>query len=439
MLPKLTTGIPGPKSLELSKRLKQYECRNTTYTADDWPVFWQRADGTNVWDADGNRFLDLTSAFGVAGLGHGWSAAAMRAQSEKLIHAMGDVHPTELKVDVCQKLSEMTFERWGSGGAKTILSNSGSEAVESALKTAFMATGKAGIISFENSYHGLGYGALLGSGMEKFRQPFEDQLQPLREVLSFPVDGVEDLAKLVVQLNELDTSNLGAMIVEPIQGRAGKLVPPDGFLGILRSWCDTAGVVLIFDEIYTGFNRTGKLFACEWDEVVPDIICVGKAMSGGYPISACVGKAEVMDAWPESTGEALHTSTFLGNPVGCAMASAALEAHAAEDLSARVLHTGKRLQNELEKLDHPLIYEVRGRGLMIGLELRHSDGLPAGDVAGAVLADMLRRGVIMLADGVAGNTLAFTPPFDLSDEEIEFLVYQVRNAISSSVYQLAGK
>ncbi len=439
MLPKLSTHIPGPRSLELSEKLKQYECHNVTYTADDWPVFWQRAEGINVWDADGNRFLDLTSAFGVAGLGHGWSAAAMREQSQELLHGMGDVHPTALKVDVCQRLSAMTFERWGAGIGKTILSSSGSEAVESALKTALISTGKEGIISFENSYHGLGYGALLGSGMDKFRQPFEHQLAPLRHVLSFPTAGVADLGALVLQLNKLDVSKIGALIVEPIQGRAGKLVPPDGFLGILRSWCDVSGVILIFDEIYTGFNRTGKLFACDWEEVVPDIICVGKAMSGGYPISACVGKAAVMDAWPESTGEALHTSTFLGNPVGCAMALAALKVHKNEELSARVMATGAKLRRELEQLDHPMIYEVRGRGLMIGVELRHSDGSPAGDLAGVVLADMLRRGILMLADGVAGNVLAFTPPFSLSDEEIEFIVHQVRNAISSSVYQLAEK
>ncbi|MBK1830395.1 aspartate aminotransferase family protein [Verrucomicrobiaceae bacterium R5-34] len=439
MLPKLTTHIPGPRSLALSQDLKKYECRNVTYTADDWPVFWQRAEGVNVWDADGNRFLDVTAAFGVAGLGHGWSAEFMREQSGQMIHGMGDVHPTALKVDVCRKLSAMTFERWGHGIGKTILSNSGSEAVESALKTALMATGKSGVVSFKNSYHGLGYGALLGSGFDKFREPFESQLAPLRKVLDFPTDAEDGLMRLAMQLKELNPEEIGALIVEPIQGRAGKLVPPLGLLGMLRSWCDVSKVVLIFDEIFTGFNRSGKLFACEWESIVPDIICVGKSMSGGYPISACVGKSDVMDAWPESTGEALHTSTFLGNPVGCAMASASLDAHAEDHVAEKVQATSDKLIAELNKIDHPLIREIRGRGLMIGVELRHDDGTPAGDVAGAVLSDMLRRGVIMLADGEAGNVLAFTPPFDLSDEEIEFLAHQLWNAISSAIYQLAGK
>ena len=439
MFPKLTTNIPGPVSLKLSEELKKYESRNVTYTADDWPVFWERAEGVNIWDADGNRFLDLTSAFGVAGLGHGWSAAAMRKQSESLIHGMGDVHPTALKVDVCRKLSAMTYERWEDKPGKTILSNSGSEAVESALKTALMVTGKAGVISFKNSYHGLGYGALLGGGMEKFREPFESQLAPLRHVLDFPDGRPEALAKLVEQLSALDASEIGALIVEPIQGRAGKRVPPDGFLALLRSWCDNFNIVLIFDEIYSGFNRTGDLFACEHEGVVPDLICLGKSMSGGFPISACVGRASVMDAWPESPGEALHTSTFLGNPVGCAMASASLDEHILPSVRKRVSTTGDLLRSGLESLDHPLVYEVRGRGLMLAVELRNEDGSPAGDLAGVVLSDMLQRGIIMLADGADGNVLAFTPPFDLSEEEIEFIIHQVRNAISSSVYQLAER
>lgn len=428
MLPSLITDIPGPHSLALAKELKRYESRNVTYTADDWPVFWQRAEGVNVWDADGNRFLDLTAAFGVAGLGHGWSAEAMRQQSELLVHGMGDVHPTRLKVEVCRMLSEMTFERWGCGVGKTILSNSGFEAVESALKSARIATGKAGVVTFKHSYHGMGYGALLASGFEKFRQPFEDQLAPLRMILDFPTDDA-GLLKLGDQLGGLDPSKIGVILVEPIQGRGGKLVPADGFLTMLREWCDTHGVLLAFDEIFTGFNRTGKLFACEWEGVAPDLLCVGKSMSGGYPISACVGKSEVMDAWPESEGEALHTSTFLGNPVGCAMAVASMCEHQHAHVAEKVLENGGKLRTLLEGLDSPLIHEIRGRGLMLGVELRHRDGSPAGDVAGAVLGETLQQGVMMLADGPDGNVLAFTPPFDLSEGEMAFAVAEIQRIL----------
>jgi len=433
MLPELITEIPGPNSRLLSSELKRYECRNVTYVADDWPVFWRRAQGVNVWDEDGNRLLDLTAAFGVAGLGHGWSAEAMRAQSVELIHAMGDVHPTALKVDVCKQLSALTYERWGEGMGKTTLSNSGFEAVETALKTARMATGKKGVLSFKNSYHGMGYGALLGSGFEKFRTPFEDQLAPLRELLDFPTSA-DGLERLDARLALLDTSDIGVLLVEPIQGRGGKHVPPAGFLSLLRAWCDARDVLLVFDEIYTGFNRTGKLFACEWEGGVPDMICLGKSMSGGYPISACVGKSAVMDAWPETDGEALHTSTFLGNPVGCAMALASMREHARSETAEVVMKKGTILRGLLENIASPLVHEVRGRGMMLGIELRHPDGTAAGDVAGRVLGSMLKQGVMMLADGARGNVLSMTPPFVLAEDEMQYAVSKLQCALDASCF-----
>ncbi|MCP5536016.1 MAG: aspartate aminotransferase family protein [Akkermansiaceae bacterium] len=428
MLPLLRTAIPGPQSLALAAELNRYECRNVTYTTDDWPVFWQRADRANVWDVDGNCFLDLTSAFGVAGLGHGWSAEAMRKQSAELVHGMGDVHPTALKVEVCKQLSAMTFERWGEGVGKTTLSNSGFEAVETAMKTALLATGKSGILSFENAYHGLGYGALLGGGFDKFREPFEDQMAPVRNTLDFPTRD-EDLKRLAGQLQAFDAGNIGAILVEPIQGRGGEVVPPDGFLTMLKHWCAKNGALLIFDEIFTGLNRTGKLFACDWEGVVPDIICIGKAMSGGYPISACVGKSQVMDAWPESGGEALHTSTFLGNPVGCAMALASLKKHAEPRVLNNVTGLGTLLKELLRGLKSRYVYDVRGRGLMLGVELRHPDGSPAGDIAAQVISDLLKRGVILLAGGPHGNVLGLTPPFVMTDAEATFVVLQLQRAL----------
>ena len=432
MLPELVTSIPGPKSLALAERLRKYESHNVTYVADDWPIFWQKAQGTNVWDVDGNRFIDITSAFGVAGLGHTHEVVrdAMCAQAQELMHAMGDVHPTELKVQVCQLLSEMTYERWGLGVAKTVLSNSGSEAVETALKTAFIATGKAGIVSFENGYHGLGYGALLGGGFEKFREPFDAQLADVRELLEFP-QTCEELNSVRCKLERIDACKIGALLVEPIQGRGGKKVPPSGFLQLLRDWCDQNKVILIFDEIYTGFNRTGKLFACEWEDVYPDLICLGKALSGAYPISACVGKSAVMDQWPVSSGEALHTSTFLGNPIGCAMAVEALKIHRDPKLAADVCKQGEELKVMLEDINSPYIFEVRGRGLMIGLELLHADGSPAGDIAGNVLSKMLEKGIIMLADGADGNILAFTPPFHLKLGEMAYIVECLRELLNN--------
>lgn len=411
MLPDLKTSTPGPRSLDLARKLREHESRNVTYIDPTWPVFWDRAEGTNVWDVDGNRYLDFTSAFGVAGLGHRHPGIveAMHAQSGKLLHGMGDVHPTELKVDLCARLSGLTFERWGAGPGKVILSNSGFEAIESALKTARLASGRAGILAFSNGYHGLGYGSLLGTDLEKFRGPFVDQLAEVTTRL--PFGGFDDP----------DPDGIGAVLVEPMQGRGGKVIPPSGFLRKVRDWCDRHDVVLIFDEIYTGFHRTGELFATDWAGVVPDVICVGKAMSGGFPISACVGKAQVMDAWPESPGEALHTSTFLGHPVGCAMALASLEILMRGETAEMVRARSELLKNKLTALDWPQIKEVRGRGLMWGVELNKN--------AGPLLARLLAKGLIFLADGPEGNVLSFTPPFEIGEEEIDFALGAIEAAL----------
>jgi acetylornithine/succinyldiaminopimelate/putrescine aminotransferase len=351
--------------------------------------------------------LDFTSAFGVAGLGHRHPeiVAAMTEQSGLLLHGMGDVHPTALKGELCARLSSLTFERWNGGKGKVVLSNSGFEAVETALKTARLATGKSGVMAFSNGYHGLGYGSLLGTDLDKFRGPFVDQLA---EVTTRVPYGSFDLP---------DGGKIGAVLVEPIQGRGGKVVPPEGFLKFLRQWCDDNGVILIFDEIYSGFHRSGKWFACEWDEVVPDLICLGKALSSGFPISACVGKEDVMDQWPESSGEALHTSTFLGHPVGCAMALKSLDILARPETIEIVARASMNLKKALHDLHHDGLVEVRGRGLMVGLELEQN--------AGKLLAELLSEGLIFLADGPAGNVLSFTPPFVISEEEIEFAVGKV--------------
>lgn len=413
MIPELKTSIPGPRSRSLADELRRHESRNVTYLDETWPVFWELAEGVNVWDADGNCYLDFTSAFGVAGLGHRHPEVveAMTAQAGRLLHGMGDVHPTALKGELCRRLSELTFERWGSGDGKVVLSNSGFEAVETALKTARLATGKPGVLAFENGYHGLGYGSLLGTDLEKFRGPFEDQLASVTTRLPF---GSLDLP---------DATGIGAVVVEPFQGRGGKVIAPPGFLQGLRDWCDQYDVLLIFDEIYTGFHRTGKWFACEWDGVVPDLICVGKAMSGGFPISACVGKAKVMDAWPESPGEALHTSTFLGHPVGCAMALKSLEILERKETQILVAQTSRVLEESLKSLVQlPAVRELRGRGVMWGLELL--------EPAGALLSVLLQEGLLFLVDGPKGNVLSFTPPFGVSEEEVTHAVGVIRRLLS---------
>ena len=457
MLPAITTAIPGPRSLALAESLRRHESRNVTFLAEDWPVFWQRADGVNVWDADGNRFLDLTSAFGVCGLGHGNAPIreALAAQAGELMHAMGDVHPTAVKAELCARLSALTFERWDRGDGKVILGNSGFEAVEAALKTSMLHSGKPGVIAFTGGYHGLGFGALTATGIPFFREPFRAQLREFATFLPYPPCyrcpfGVREdfrtegaacpncatpcLEELHDQIEQtIARREIGAILVEPVQGRGGCVVPPRDFLPMLRALCDTHKILLIADEIYTGFNRTGKLFACDHFGVVPDLVCVGKALTGAFPLSACVGRADIMDAWPASSGEALHTSTFLGNPMGSAMALASLAQHADPATAGLVRERGAKLRAALEALRSPHIGDVRGLGLMLGVELiepASRDLRPATPLALAIVKNALRDGLLLLADSPTGNELSFAPPFAISDEEIAFTAARLQEYLT---------
>src|SRR6185369_11508519 len=257
---------------------------------------------------------------------------------------------------------------------KTIFCNSGFEAVEAALKTALLATGKPGIIAFTGAYHGLGYGTLNATHRDHFRGPFRSQLREFGKFVPFPVTeaGTE---KVVNQIKLLLRNNqIGAVLVEPIQVRGGVNVPPSGLLPVLRQICDQRQALLILDEIYTGFGRTGKWFACEHSGTVPDLICLGKALTGGFPLSACVGRGDIMDrAWPPSDGEAIHTSTFLGHPVGCAMALAQIQELKRGRLIERSARLGRYLLRRLARLQLPslpLDIEIRGQGLLAAVELR---------------------------------------------------------------------
>jgi len=338
------------------------------------------------------------------------------------------VHPTEVKAELCARLSAMTYERWGAGDAKTVLSSSGSEAVETALKTALLRTGKPGVIAFEGGYHGLGFGALSAIGLPFFREPFRAQLKDFATLLPYPAGSGADLAPLRRQIEEtIRGGGIGAVLVEPVQGRGGCVVPPRAFLRMLREVCDAHDVLLIADEIYTGFHRTGSLFACDHSAVVPDLLCLGKALTGGFPLSACVGLAEVMDAWPLSSGEALHTSTFLGNPLGCAMALASLKQHADPALAPLVQERGAKLKGALQALHSPHIGEIRGLGLMLGVELvEPSTSAPATRLSIAIIKHALRDGLLLLADSPTGNVLSFTPPFTISDDEIAFVASRLQ-------------
>lgn len=382
-----------------------------------------------MWDVDGNRYVDLTAGFGVAAVGHGHPAVveAVRRQAARLGHGMGDVHPPAIKVELLEKLADLS----PFSDSRAVLGLSGSDAVEIALKTACLATGKPGVLAFSGAYHGLGYGALSVTDRACFRAPFEAQLNPHVVRAEFPNPyrpgpalrgaGADLLDRALTgveaALESPAGARVGAVIVEPLQGRGGDVVPPRTFLARLASLCRERGLLLILDEIYTGFGRTGNWFACQAEEVQPDLLCVGKAFSGGMPISACLGTSAVMDAWPESEGEAMHTSTFLGHPVGCAAALAALETLEAEGLVARAREQGSRWLAALQGLAdrHDAVGDVRGRGLMVGLDLvsDRETKRPDPRLARSVALEALRRGWILLLGGPAGNVLSLSPPLNI--------------------------
>jgi 4-aminobutyrate aminotransferase-like enzyme len=416
--------------------LRDFESRNVTFLEPDgsWPVVWDRAKDVFVWDADGKKYLDLTAAFGVAAAGHTNLKVVKAGQEQmgRLLHAMGDVHPHALKAELAQKLSQMTFERWANlpelktknskfKTGKVIFSNSGFEAVEAALKTAILATGRHGVVAFTGAYHGLGYGALNATHRDFFRKPFQPQMREFVRFVQFPAR-TADLATVEFQIRHLMRREwIGAILVEPVQARGGINVPPPEFLPLLRKLCDEFSALLIADEIYTGFGRTGKWFASEHNGVAPDLICLGKALTGGFPLSACVGRADLMDAaWPASRGEAIHTSTFLGHPVGCVMALAQIAEIERLKLPERAAELGEFLLGELQsKIPHAKFQiAVRGQGLMAGVELRRHDGSPAAAETFAAIKTLLQQGFIFLPEGEFGNVISFTPPLTITKAQL---------------------
>jgi 4-aminobutyrate aminotransferase/(S)-3-amino-2-methylpropionate transaminase len=428
--PHVRVPPPGPASRALAERLRRVEAPGVTCLAGELPIFWTEAAGCNVRDADGNVYVDLTAAFGVAALGHRHPRIvdAVRVQADRLVHGMGDVHPPEVKVRCLEAIAATVPVP----DAQTVLATSGAEAVEIALKTAALAAGRPGVLCFTGAYHGLTYGALAVTDRAHFRAPFEPQLNPhvvrvpypdpYRRPIEFPPDADPAAAALAAARHVLATERgrrVGAVLVEPILGRGGVVVPPDGFLRGLRELCDAHGLLLILDEILTGLGRTGRTLACEHEGVVPDLVCLGKALTGALPFAACVGRASAMAAWPPSTGEAIHTSTFLGHPLGCAAAIASLDLLREERLAERAARLGTRALDRLRTWTErdPRVGDVRGRGLLLGVEFvrDRERRTPDPDAAAAVARAALRRGVLVLRAGPYGNVLQLTPPLTIPE------------------------
>jgi len=426
-LPSIKTLPPGPRSLELASRLQVVESRNITWLSEDFPVFWDQAFGSNVSDVDGNIYVDLTSAFGVAFAGHSHPSIriAMDEQAKRLVHGMGDIHPSLSKVKLMEELGMLA--PWKE--TRTVLASSGTEAIEIALKTAQLLTGKAGVIAFKGAYHGLTLGSLSVTDRKDFRNPFVDRLLGATNFVSFP-RSEEEAARVLTEigsiLSESETSGapIGAIVIEPIQGRGGVRIPPGSFLQDLKALSKATGVLLIFDEIFTGLGRSGVVFESEIAGVIPDLICLGKALGGGLPLSACLGSRSVMEAWPETQGEAIHTSTFLGHPLSCATALSFLDVLRSEGL---VLRSAKKGQYLLASLRASLgsschISEVRGRGLLVGIELCTKTGDPWKGQGGRVARQALKEGLIVLPAGRYGEVVELAPAATITEKQIDFAV-----------------
>ena len=415
----LVTEVPGPRSRELQARKLAAVAQGVGTTL---PVYVAAAGGGVLVDVDGNSLIDLGSGIAVATVGNSAPrvAAAVAAQAASFTHTCFMVTPYEGYVQVAEALNRLTP---GDHEKRTALFNSGAEAVENAVKIARSWTKRQAVVVFDHAYHGR---TNLTMAMTAKNMPYKDGFGPFasdvyRAPLSYPfrdagVGGAEAARRAIeVMETQVGAGNLAAVVIEPIQGEGGFIVPADGFLPALVSWCRANGVVFVADEVQTGFARTGELFAVDHEAVVPDLIVTAKGIAGGLPLSAVTGRAEIMDA--------AHVGglggTYGGNPLACAAALAVIETIEADGLVARAREIEALMKQRLTTLQQrdPRVGDVRGRGAMIAVELVKA-GItePDPDLTKAVAAAAHAEGVVVLTCGTYGNVLRFLPPLAISDE-----------------------
>lgn len=421
----LATEIPGPRSVELAGRKTAAVSRAVGTTM---PVYAQRAGGGIVEDVDGNRLIDLGSGIAVTTVGNASPRVidAVSAQVADFTHTCFMVTPYDGYVSVCEHLNRLTP---GSYEKRSALFNSGSEAVENAIKIARSYTKKQAVVAFDHAYHGR---TNLTMALTAKSMPYKSGFGPFapeiyRAPLSYPYrDGLIDkelgtdgeLAAeraITVIDKQIGAANLAAVIIEPIQGEGGFIVPAPGFLPALRTWCAENNVVFIADEVQTGFARTGAMFACDHEGIEPDLIVTAKGIADGLPLSAVTGRAEIMDA-PHVSGLG---GTYGGNPISCAAALATIETIELDGLVARAGEIETLMKDRLHRLqaEDDRIGDVRGRGAMIAVELVKSGSAePDPELTKALSSAAHAAGVIVLTCGTFGNILRFLPPLSISDE-----------------------
>ena len=433
-LPALRCAPPGPESLAWLERFARVAApmgprpapaAALAGRAAAGTIVYQAAKGSNLLDVDGNRFVDLAAGFGSLLLGHDPSSVrlALEHQSQQLWQALGDLHPSDVKVRLLERLAELH-----GAGSQSILGQSGADAVSAALKTALLYTGKPAVIAFGGAYHGLSYGPLALCGLrESYRAPFALQLNPAVRFIEYPTDQASLGRSLAQARQELARGDVGALVFEPILGRGGCLLPPLEFAPALAELCRSSGSLLVADEIWTGLGRAGHWLYTESQGVQPDLVCLGKGLGGGLPISACVGRAEVMAAWSRSE-EVVHTSTFAGAPLACATALATLDALAQQGLVSRSGELGARwLQALAQVVARPglLPCELRGAGLMLGIELPRGTG-----AALRLCRRLLAQGYVVSLGGGQRESLVLTPALNVSEAQLDGFVSAFADALA---------
>ena len=431
---RVQTALPGPKSQALTERRKAVVGAGV---ASSVPVYAADADGGVVVDVDGNSFVDLGAGIAVTSVGasNPAVAAAVREQIGHFSHTCFMVTPYEGYIAVAERLAELTP---GDHPKRTVLFNSGAEAVENAVKIARVATGRSAVVVFDHAYHGR---TNLTMALTAKNMPYKNGFGPFapeiyRAPMSYPfrdgLDGPTAAARSIEHLERhVGAANLAALVIEPIQGEGGFVVPAPGFLPALVEWAQANGIVFIADEVQTGFARTGRMFACEHEGVVPDLIATAKGIAGGMPLAAVTGRAELMDA-PHASGLG---GTYGGNPVACAAALGTLATIRSEGLVERAAAIGETALPRLRALQaaDPRIGDVRGRGAMLAVEfVRPGTVEPDPATTKAVAAAAHQAGLIVLTCGSWGNVLRLLPPLAIGDDLLVEGIDALGDAIRSA-------
>jgi 4-aminobutyrate aminotransferase/(S)-3-amino-2-methylpropionate transaminase len=418
---RLVTEIPGPASKELLERRQRSVARGLSHVL---PVFVTAAGGGVIVDADGNSLIDFGSGIAVTGVGNSAERVVQRVteQVARFTHTCFMVAPYEGYVEVCEELNRLTP---GDHDKRSALFNSGAEAVENAVKIARYATGRPAIVTFDHAYHGR---TNLTMALTAKNMPYKHRFGPFagevyRVPMAYPLRWPggpercrEDALKTVKSLihTQVGEENTAAIIIEPIQGEGGFIVPPDGFLPGLAEFCREHGIVLIADEIQSGLCRTGDWFGVDHEQVVPDLVTTAKGIADGLPLAGVTGRAELMDAvHPGGLG-----GTYGGNPIACAAALGSLETMAKEDLAGKARRIGDLMLPRLRQIAErsPAIGDVRGRGAMLAVELVRPGGIEPDPAAAAAVARACHQaGLLVLTCGTFGNVLRFLPPMVIGE------------------------